>query len=306
MNAPPNVPPVANAGPDQIVTDNDGNGTEVVTLNGTASSDSDGTIVTYAWKEGPNVVATGPNPNVSLSVGSHTLTLQVTDDDGASSTDAVLIAVNPKPNVPPTANAGPDQTVTDSDNNGTQAVTLNGGSSSDSDGSIVSYVWREGASVVATGVSPTVSFSVGTHTLTLQVTDDDGATATDSVAVTVNPFVPPPPSPTVHVGDLDGSQSGNKSGWSATVTIAVHNNAHGAVSGALVTGTLSGAASGSRSCTTNGSGTCQISVSNLRKRDASVTFTVTGITASGATYASGNNHDVDAGTNGTFVVIAKP
>ena len=303
VNPKPNAAPVANAGADQIVTDSDGNGTEVVALNGTASSDSDGTIVTYAWKEGLNVVATGASPNVSLSVGAHTLTLQVTDDDGASSTDSVLIGVNPKPNAPPSANAGADQAVTDSDGNGTQGVTLNGGASSDSDGTIVSYLWREDASTLGTGVSPTVSFSVGTHTLTLQVTDDDGATATDSVTVTVNPFVP---APTVHIGDLDGSGSGNKNGWSAAVTVAVHNSIHGAMSGALVTGTLSGAATGSRSCTTSGSGTCQISVSNLRKRDASVTFTVTGITASGATYTSGSNHDVDGGTNGTVIVIAKP
>jgi hypothetical protein len=90
------------------------------------------------------------------------------------------------------------------------------------------------------------------------------------------------------------------------VTIAVHNNTHGALSGALVTGTLSGAATGSRNCTTNAGGTCQISISNLRKRDASVTFTVTGITASGRTYAAGSNHDVDGGTNGTSVVITRP
>jgi hypothetical protein len=57
--------------------------------------------------------------------------------------------------------------------------------------------------------------------VTLQVTDDDGAMATD----TVNPFVPPPP-PTVHMGDLDGSTAGNKSTWSATVTVAVHNNSN--------------------------------------------------------------------------------
>jgi hypothetical protein len=171
----------------------------------------------------------------------------------------------------------------------------------------VSYVWREGGSTVATGVSPTLSLSVGAHTLTLQVTDDEGATATDSVTVTVNPFVPPPPSPTVHIGDLDSATGGSKSTWSATVTIAVHNNSnHGAVSGAQVTGTWSGAASQSGSCTTNGGGTCQILVSNLRKRDVTATFTVTGITATGATYASGSNHDIDAGTNGTFVVIAKP
>ena len=65
-------------------------------------------------------------------------------------------------------------------------------------------------------------------------------------------------------------------------------------------------ATGKRRCTTNAGGTCQISISNLRKRDASVTFTVTGITASGRTYASVNNHDVDGGTNGTSVVIPRP
>jgi hypothetical protein len=180
--------------------------------------------------------------------------------------------VDRPPNVAPVANAGADQIVTDNDGNGTEVVALNGTASADSDGTIVSYVWREGASTVTIGVSPTVSLSVGTHTLTLQVTDDDGATATDSVVVTVNPYVPPP-SPTVHIGDLDGSTGGNKSTWSATVTVAVHNNSnHGAVSNALVTGTWSGAASGSGSCTTNGGGTCQLSVGNLRKRDATATI----------------------------------
>ena len=89
----------------------------------------------------------------------------------------------------PVANAGADHAVTDNDGNGTKSVTLNGSRSSDSDGSIVSYVWRDGATVVGTGATASVSLSVGAHTLTLQVTDNDGATATDSVVVTVNPFV---------------------------------------------------------------------------------------------------------------------
>jgi Concanavalin A-like lectin/glucanases superfamily/Right handed beta helix region/PKD domain len=89
-------------------------------------------------------------------------------------------------NLPPTANAGPDQTVTDTDNNGVQSVVLNGSGSSDSDGSITSYVWKEGGTQIATGVSPTVTLAVGIHTITLIVTDNGGLTATDTVVITVN------------------------------------------------------------------------------------------------------------------------
>lgn len=89
-------------------------------------------------------------------------------------------------NQAPVANAGPDQTVTDSDGNGSQSVTLNGTGSSDPDGTISSYVWKEGATQIATGATPSVSLAVGTHTLTLTVTDNGGATASDTVVVTVN------------------------------------------------------------------------------------------------------------------------
>src|SRR4029453_16529287 len=46
---------------------------------------------------------------------------------------------------------------------------------------------REGDTPIATGTTAAVWLSVGTHTLTLEVTDDDGDSATDSVVVTVNP-----------------------------------------------------------------------------------------------------------------------
>src|SRR4030095_16636212 len=42
-----NLPPLADAGADQTVPDNDRNGTELVTLDGRASSDRDGSIVSY-------------------------------------------------------------------------------------------------------------------------------------------------------------------------------------------------------------------------------------------------------------------
>ncbi|MBI1920600.1 MAG: metallophosphoesterase [Geobacter sp.] len=89
-------------------------------------------------------------------------------------------------NQPPVANAGPDQSVTDTDGNGSQSVTLNGSASSDPDGTISSYVWKEGATQIATGATPAVTLAVGTHTITLTVTDNAGATATDTMVATVN------------------------------------------------------------------------------------------------------------------------
>lgn len=96
---------------------------------------------------------------------------------------------NPPPqptNRAPTANAGSDQTVSDADGNGSQSVTLNGLGSSDPDGSIASYTWLENNQSIATGATPTVNFTVGTHTVTLRVTDNGGLTATDTVVITVS------------------------------------------------------------------------------------------------------------------------
>lgn len=87
----------------------------------------------------------------------------------------------------PVANAGTDQTVTDSDGSGAEAVTLDGTASADPDGVVQSYDWREGGVSIASGAMPTVSLTVGTHTLTLVVTDNGGATDTDTVAITIQP-----------------------------------------------------------------------------------------------------------------------
>jgi hypothetical protein len=302
VNPAPNVAPVANAGADQTVTDTNGDGMERVTLNGGASSDSDGTIVSYEWREGTTVVGTGATTSVSFLVGTHTLTLQVTDDDGATATDSIVVTVNPAPNVPPVANAGADQTVTDTNGDGMERVTLNGGASSDSDGTIVSYEWRAGGNVVATGASPTVSLLVGTHALTLRVTDDDGSTATDTVVITVNALPPPI---NMHIGDLDGTSEGNRNVWTARVTVTVHDASHQAVAGAVVTGSWSEGAPSGGTCTTGSNGTCVLVSGEIRKRDGNATFTVGGVTASGYSYSAGQNHDADSDSDGTSITVAK-
>jgi thermitase len=295
-----NQPPVAHAGPDQTLTDSGGDGVELVTLDGSASTDSDGTIVSHEWREGSTIVALIAAPQVWLPVGTHTLTLQVTDDDGAIGTDSVVVTVTPPPNLPPVAHAGPDRTLTDSGGDGMELVTLDGSTSSDPDGAIVAYEWRDGSTVVASIAAPSLWLSVGTHTLTLRVTDDDGAVATDSVVVTVNPIG------RVHIGDLDGSSGGTKSSWTALVTVTAHNTSHESVSGVVVTGTWSGGASGGGTCTTGSDGTCVVVASNLRKRDATATFAVSGLAASGLSYSADQNHDPDGSSNGTRITIAKP
>ncbi|MDY0402388.1 DUF6701 domain-containing protein [Sulfurovum sp.] len=86
-------------------------------------------------------------------------------------------------NTPPTAEAGPDQSVVQG-----ISVTLDGSGSSDSDGSIVSYSWSDGSHSWS-GTNPTVftnTWSIGEHTITLTVEDDDGDTGTDTLVITVN------------------------------------------------------------------------------------------------------------------------
>ena len=99
--------------------------------------------------------------------------------------NALLAVQTAGANITPKANAGADQTVVDFDGNNVENVILDGSSSSDSDGSIVSYEWYEGATLLATGVSPTLPFALGNHTVTLTVTDNEGAMANDSVQINV-------------------------------------------------------------------------------------------------------------------------
>jgi hypothetical protein len=89
-----NAPPIADAGAMQTVLDSNNSGSEIVALDGSGSTDSDGTMVSYSWSENDVEIATGAQPEVELAVGEHTVTLTVTDNDGATDTDEVVIVVN--------------------------------------------------------------------------------------------------------------------------------------------------------------------------------------------------------------------
>ncbi len=89
--------PVADAGEDQTVVDSDDNGLAGVTLNGSASHDPDpgDTIISYVWKEGDKGLGSGETLAADLSIGTHRITLTVTDQGGLPGTDEVLIEVQP-------------------------------------------------------------------------------------------------------------------------------------------------------------------------------------------------------------------
>lgn len=182
-----NVPPVADAGPNQTVEDADDGGSETVTLDASGSTDADGTIVSWSWTENGLAIGTGETLDAEFDVGVHTVTLTVTDDDGDTDTDDVRITVNASTsNLPPVADAGQNQEVLDADDSGFEDVTLDASGSVDTDGEIRTWDWSEGGVVFGTGETLTVGFQVGEHTVTLTVTDDDGAANTDEVIITVN------------------------------------------------------------------------------------------------------------------------
>lgn len=89
-------------------------------------------------------------------------------------------------NMPPVADAGPDRWATDTDGNGSESLTLNGGNSFDPDGSIASYSWTVNGVEVGTTPVLDVEVFVGTWTATLTVTDNGGAIRSDTVQITVN------------------------------------------------------------------------------------------------------------------------
>ncbi len=88
-----NMPPVADAGDDQIVEADD-TGAAIVTLDGSRSFDEDGQIVSHVWMDISNrVIGEAPVIKVKIPKGNHTFTLTVTDNDLASTSDAVTVQV---------------------------------------------------------------------------------------------------------------------------------------------------------------------------------------------------------------------
>ncbi|MFB5607561.1 MAG: hypothetical protein ACE5RG_05605 [Candidatus Nitrosomaritimum yanchengensis] len=202
-----NILPIADAGSNQIVFE-----FANVILNGSSSTDPDGTITSYNWTliSGPSNVTISNSSKAEASfiapsvngTGIFEFLLAVVDNSSGTDTDTVQITVNEKDNdsgggggsgqnnLPPIADAGSNQTVVESQN-----VFLDGTNSTDPDGTIESYQWSQvsGPSVtLLNNNTATASFeapSVSEKTLLqfmLLVEDNSNTPDTDTVWVTVN------------------------------------------------------------------------------------------------------------------------
>jgi len=190
------ISPVADAGLDQTVDE----GVNVA-LTG-SGTDSDGTVTDYLWEEvGTSLVTlidantanasfTAPDVDGNTPI---TFKLTVTDNDGLTGSDEVVITVNDILGIAPVADAGSDQTIEEG------ISVLLTGIGTDSDGTIADYLWEEiGTSLVTLSDANTADASFTTPdvdadtllTFKLTVTDNDGLTASDEVVITVQPAGP--------------------------------------------------------------------------------------------------------------------
>jgi PKD repeat protein len=85
----PNVPPVAEAGDDRSARVG-----EEISFDGSASTDADGTVESYFWDFGDENTGDGAQvTHVYANTGSFNVTLTVTDDDGDTGVDTLVVNV---------------------------------------------------------------------------------------------------------------------------------------------------------------------------------------------------------------------
>jgi chitinase len=190
---PVNRKPTASAGADQSVE-----GPASVSLDGSASKDSDGTIASYAWSQVSGTAVTLANANAAVAsfdvvevTQQETLTfsLTVTDNEGATSTDTVVVTVTPKNTDP--VNTAPVAVVSaPAEVNAGDVVVVDASGSTDADNDTLSFTWNVPAELNATVQGASVSFVAGEYTqdtlFNFSVTVSDGSeTSVASTSVKV-------------------------------------------------------------------------------------------------------------------------
>ncbi len=246
------------------------------------STDSDGTIVSWLWNFGDGTAdSTLQNPSHAFSTAStFTITLTVTDDDGATSVTSNPVTVVEDINLSPVADFSFNPLAPVSTQN-VQFTDL----SSDPDGTIVSWLWNFGDGTTdSTLQNPVHAFTAaGTYTVGLTVTDDDGASTTTSKTITVV-------APYMYVQDIAMSYTSSWFYYKISTTVTVYDWAGTALSGVTVTITLRNPSGTTYTLSgvtgTNGKVTLTRSCS---KAKGTYTSTVTDIVKSGYVYDPSKN-----------------
>jgi Tol biopolymer transport system component/chitodextrinase len=255
-------------------------------FDGAGSFDPDGTIVRYEWQFGDGSSSSGPTAtHTYATLGRYDVTLIVTDAGGATD----IARLNVTGNEPPIASFtvacnGP-------------SCTFDGSGSSDPDGNITSYAWDFGDGTTGAGAIVSHTYAaVGAYYVKLFVTDNIGATTTRLQTVTALPLP-------MHVGDLDGAATNQRSLWTSTVTITVHDSSHAVLANASVTGFWNDGTVGA--CTTTPEGRCTVSRSGIPRMTASASFSVTNVTRAVSVYTPIDNHDPEGDSSGTAITFTR-
>jgi len=164
------------------------------------------------------------------------------------------------------------------------AVNFSSVGSYDPDGSIAAYDWDFGDGTGSTAASPVKSYTApGTYTASLVVVDNSGlSSVADTVTIVVQN------NSVVYVANIAMSRSSTKQGYAATATVTVRNQNGALMRNATVTGRWSGLTTANVSGVTNRSGNAAFTSARTKNR-GTFTFTITGITLSGYTYAPTRN-----------------
>ncbi|WNV76401.1 PKD domain-containing protein [Geodermatophilus sp. DSM 44513] len=146
-------------------------------FDASGSADSDGTVAGYAWDFGDGTTGTGATAqHTYAAAGTYTVTLTVTDDAGATAQQTGTVTVTDPPNAVPTASF--TASVADLE------ASFDASGSTDPDGTVAGYAWDFGDGATGTGATAQHTYAAaGEYTVTLTVTDDDGATASSSRVV---------------------------------------------------------------------------------------------------------------------------
>ena len=146
-----------------------------VQFDGTGSSDSDGTIISYKWDMGDGGTSTDPQVTYTYSsAGTFSATLTITDNGGLIDTVSTPVIVGKPPggiSIPPIA------VISASASSGYAPLTVSfdAGKSNDPDGEISSYTWLFGDGTSGSGILVKHKFSqAAVYTVTLKVTDNTG------------------------------------------------------------------------------------------------------------------------------------
>lgn len=151
------------------------------TFDGSASTDPDGSVQSYAWTFGDGGTGTGTSPSHTYpTAGVRTVTLTVTDNDGGTGSRSAQVT-------PGQTNEAPHAAFTSTCDGRT--CTLDGSASFDNDGTITGYAWDFGDGTQGSGANPQHRYSAGAnYNVTLQVTDNAGATGSLTKTLAVPDF----------------------------------------------------------------------------------------------------------------------